>query len=226
MSSIIVVFPKKEIATNIRNILVRNGFDVIGVGVTGAQAVQLADNLDDGIVVCGYKMTDMLYNELRDYLPSTIEMLLIASPEKCSDRTPGVISLSMPFKVFDLMNTIEMMAQSIGRRRKKRRAELKNRNPEQQALVKEAKSLLMERNNMTGIILAVTDILHGHVIICNNKVCLSGKNTIQTYLLDSYNRTIIDIRDHRASISWYRTIAILKSGNVQVVIGNISLIVG
>ena len=56
MSSIIVVFPKKEIATNIRNILVRNGFDVIGVGVTGAQAVQLADNLDDGIVVCGYKM--------------------------------------------------------------------------------------------------------------------------------------------------------------------------
>ncbi len=32
MSSIIVVFPKKEIATNIRNILVRNGFDVIGVG--------------------------------------------------------------------------------------------------------------------------------------------------------------------------------------------------
>ena len=31
MSSIIVVFPKKEIATNIRNILVRNGFDVIGV---------------------------------------------------------------------------------------------------------------------------------------------------------------------------------------------------
>ena len=68
MSSIIVVFPKKEIATNIRNILVRNGFDVIGVGVTGAQAVQLADNLDDGIVVCGYKMTDMLYNELRDYI--------------------------------------------------------------------------------------------------------------------------------------------------------------
>ena len=87
MSSIIVVFPKKEIATNIRNILVRNGFDVIGVGVTGAQAVQLADNLDDGIVVCGYKMTDMLYNELRDYLSSTIEMLLIASTGHLEDSS-------------------------------------------------------------------------------------------------------------------------------------------
>ena len=163
MSSIIVVFPKKEIATNIRNILVRNGFDVIGVGVTGAQAVQLADNLDDGIVVCGYKMTDMLYNELRDYL--------IASPEKCSDRTPGVISLSMPFKVFDLMNTIEMMAQSIGRRRKKRRAELKNRNPEQQALVKEAKSLLMERNNMTE------EEAHRYLQKCSME---SGVNMVET----------------------------------------------
>ena len=162
MSSIIVVFPKKEIATNIRNILVRNGFDVIGVGVTGAQAVQLADNLDDGIVVCGYKMTDMLYNELRDYLPSTIEMLLIASPEKCSDRTPGVISLS---------NTIEMMAQSIGRRRKKRRAELKNRNPEQQALVKEAKSLLMERNNMTE------EEAHRYLQKCSME---SGVNMVET----------------------------------------------
>ena len=159
MSSIIVVFPKKEIATNIRNILVRNGFDVIGVGVTGAQAVQLADNLDDGIVVCGYKMTDMLYNELRDYLPSTIEMLLIASPE------------SMPFKVFDLMNTIEMMAQSIGRRRKKRRAELKNRNPEQQALVKEAKSLLMERNNMTE------EEAHRYLQKCSME---SGVNMVET----------------------------------------------
>ena len=149
MSSIIVVFPKKEIATNIRNILVRNGFDVIGVGVTGAQAVQLADNLDDGIVVCGYKMTDMLYNELRDYLPSTIEMLLIASPEKCSDRTPGVISLSMPFKVFDLMNT----------------------NPEQQALVKEAKSLLMERNNMTE------EEAHRYLQKCSME---SGVNMVET----------------------------------------------
>ena len=149
MSSIIVVFPKKEIATNIRNILVRNGVDVIGVGTTGAQAVQCADNLDEGIIVCGYKMADMLYTELREYLPDTFEMLLIASPDRCSDGIRGVISLSMPFKVFDLMNTMEMMLRSMDRRRKKRKADLKNRNPEQQALVGKAKELLMDRNHMT-----------------------------------------------------------------------------
>lgn len=82
-----------------------------------------------------------------------------------------LISLSMPFKVFDLMNTIEMMAQSIGRRRKKRRAELKNRNPEQQALVKEAKSLLMERNNMTE------EEAHRYLQKCSME---SGVNMVET----------------------------------------------
>lgn len=149
MSDIIVVFPKREIATNIRNVLVRNGFSVVEVGTTGAQAIQYADNLDEGIIVCGYKMPDMLYTELREYLPDTFEMLLIASPDKCSDRQQGVLSLSMPFKVFDLVNTMEMMLRTMERRRKKRKADLKNRNPEQQALVGKAKELLMDRNNMT-----------------------------------------------------------------------------
>ena len=73
--------------------------------------------------------------------------------------------------IFDLMNTIEMMAQSISRRRKKRRAELKNRNPEQQALVKEAKSLLMERNNMTE------EEAHRYLQKCSME---SGVNMVET----------------------------------------------
>ena len=54
MSKIIVVFPKKDTATNIRNILVRNGLAVTGIGTTGAQAIQSAETLDEGIVICGW----------------------------------------------------------------------------------------------------------------------------------------------------------------------------
>ena len=85
MRSIIVVFPKKENAVNIRNILVRNGIDVTWVCTTGAQAVQYADTVEEGIIVCGYKMQDMLYTELRGYLPDTFEILLIASPQRWDD---------------------------------------------------------------------------------------------------------------------------------------------
>ena len=172
VSDIIVVFPKREIAINIRNILVRNGCNVLGVGTTGAQAVQLADNLDEGIIVCGYKMPDMLYTELREYLPDTFEMLLIASPDRWKDSVgPGIIGLAMPIKVFDLMNTIDMMMQTMERRRKKRRKELKNRNPEQQALVKSAKELLRERTHMTE------EEAHRYLQKCSMD---SGTNMVET----------------------------------------------
>ena len=49
MVNIIVVFPKLEDAKNIRNLLARNGYSVIGVCCTGAQVLQIIDNLEDGI---------------------------------------------------------------------------------------------------------------------------------------------------------------------------------
>ena len=150
MIGIIVVFPKKENAINIRNLLVRNGVNVTGVATTGAQAMHYADTVDEGIVVCGYKLKDMMYTDLREYLPENFDMLLVASQDKWSDGlVRGVMGLSMPIKVYDLMNTIEMMLTDIDRRRRKRKKQLKNRDPKQQETVRKAKELLMARNNMT-----------------------------------------------------------------------------
>ena len=150
MIGIIVVFPKKENAINIRNLLVRNGVNVTGVATTGAQAMHYADTVDEGIVVCGYKLKDMMYTDLREYLPESFDMLLVASQDKWSDGLAhGVMGLSMPIKVYDLVNTIEMMLTDIDRRRRKRKKQLKNRDPKQQETVRKAKELLMARNNMT-----------------------------------------------------------------------------
>ena len=106
--------------------------------------------LDEGFVVCGYKLADMMYTELREYMPKEFEMLLIASPDKWSDGDiEGLVGRSMPSKVYDLMNTVEMMTRSMVQRRRKRRQEQKERSPGQQMLIKKAKELLMERNNMS-----------------------------------------------------------------------------
>lgn len=150
MTGIIVVFPNKDNATNIRNLLARGGMDVIGVCSNGAQAMHYADTVDDGIVVCGYRMKDMMYAQLREYLPDSFEMLLIASQDKWSrGDVEGVVGLSTPIKVYDLMNTMNMMLQSMDRKRKKRKKEAKNRDPKQQETIRRAKELLMERNNMS-----------------------------------------------------------------------------
>ena len=55
----------------------------------------------------------------------------------------------MPIKAYDLMNTLQMMLQNMDRRRRKRKKTIKSRTPEQEALIRKAKELLMARNNMT-----------------------------------------------------------------------------
>lgn len=150
MNNIIVAFPKKEIATNIRNALARGGIEVSVICTTGAQVLQSVDTLNEGIVVCGYRMQDMGYIELRDMLPESFEMLLIASADKWGDGlAKGVVGLPMPIKVYDLLNTMEMMLQGMQRRRRKRREAAKKRDPAQRAVIEKAKGLLMERNHMS-----------------------------------------------------------------------------
>ena len=106
MTNIIVALPRPEDAKGIKNILVRNGFRVTGVCTTGAQVISQADGLNDGIVICSYKLMDMVYSELREYLPSGFEMLLMASDHLLSHcRGEGIVRLSMPLKVQDLIST-------------------------------------------------------------------------------------------------------------------------
>lgn len=150
MLSIVVAFPKLEDAKNIRNVLVRNGYNVCAVCTTGAQVVSIANELDGGIVLCGYRLSDMHYSELHMYLPVGFEMLLVASKSKLQDVTQrSIVCLAMPIKSNDLLNTMQMMTSNYLRRRKRAKAKPKTRSAEDRAVIEKAKVLLMNRNNMS-----------------------------------------------------------------------------
>lgn len=150
MTNIIVAFPKQDIAKNIKKILMQNGYHVNAVCTTGAQALQSASELGGGIIVCGYRFVDMMYTELHEYLPAQFEMLLVASPANCGIRdVENLVCLSTPLKVNELLQTMEMMDYTITRRKKKARQTPKQRTQEEDALIQEAKALLMERNNLS-----------------------------------------------------------------------------
>lgn len=150
MTSIIVLFPKIEDAKSIRNLLVKHGFSVVGICTTGSQALTYAEELNDGVLVCGYKYPDMLYTELREYLPKYFEMLLVASRGHFEDaRVEGVMCVEMPLKIHELLSTIGMLVEGIERRRRKKRMQPTVRNLEEKKSIDDAKALLMDRNNMS-----------------------------------------------------------------------------
>lgn len=108
MINIVVALPKIEEAKGIRSILIKNGFTAVVVCTTGAQALSQVDEWNDGIVICSYKLTDMLYSELHGCLSDGIDMLLIASRNVVSDCADyGIVSLTTPLKVHDLLDTLD-----------------------------------------------------------------------------------------------------------------------
>ena len=108
-----------ENAKSIKNILVKSGYDVAAVCTTGAQTLQSANALEGGIVICSHHFIDMMYQELYEYLPPQFQMLLVASPAVCSEREiADIVCLSMPLKVHELVQTVEMMEYTIARKRK------------------------------------------------------------------------------------------------------------
>lgn len=150
MAGIIIVFPKAEDGKSIRNLLIRHGYDVSAVCTLGAQALSATDLMSDGLVISGYKFSDMNYFDLHALLPQGFDMLLLASSKVCQEcSVPGILCVNMPLKVQELMSTVEMMYGNLVRRRKKQRAKPKARSEEEQQILWEAKKILMERNHMS-----------------------------------------------------------------------------
>ena len=147
MATLIVAFPKLEEAKAVKNLLVRKGYDVAAPCTTGAQVINQADDLSDGIIVCGYKLADnMLFSEVYEYKPKSFEMLLVASQnrwEDCQDN--GIVCAAMPIKVNDLVSTL----QSQIRKRRRQRTQPRRRSPQEQKIIDDAKALLIDKNNMS-----------------------------------------------------------------------------
>lgn len=150
MVNIIVAFPKVENGKSIKSILVKNGYPVHAVCTTGAQTLQHADMLGDGIVVCAGRLQDMMYLQLREYLPPYFQMLVVGSPNLWEEGTAdNVVCLTMPLKVHELVSTVEMMSCALIRRRKKKKNRPAARSEEEKQMIQKAKEVLMARNNMT-----------------------------------------------------------------------------
>ncbi|MGN0157699.1 MAG: ANTAR domain-containing response regulator [Brotaphodocola sp.] len=172
MANVIVAFSKPEDAKGIKNILMRNGFQVTAVCNSGAQALARVGELGSGILVCGYRLADMLFSELSACLPPEFQMLLVVSPGRQRVISgQNVVCLSTPLKVHDLVSTLEMMSLAQSRRRKRRKQEPAKRSEEDRELLNQAKRILMERNHMTE------DEAHRYIQKCSMD---SGTNMIET----------------------------------------------
>ncbi len=172
MGNIIITFLRINDAQNIRNILVRNGWGNVSICTSGAGTLAMADRLESGVVICGYRLPDMAYMQLKEDLPAGFQMLLIASNSVMTGVSSAEVThMETPLKVQELIQTIHFMEEDAARRRRKRREQPRQRSPEERAMIRQAKDLLMRSNHISE------DEAHKYLLRTSMQ---SGRNLFET----------------------------------------------
>lgn len=149
MSIIIVALPKMEDAKRVRKILMSHGFENVVSCNTASAALIETGREQRGLIISGYKLPDMHYSQLLECMPAYYQMLLVGSSRIVSQAGAGLMALETPLKVYDLVNTAELILSQIERRYKKDKRKQGQRSEKEQNYIKNAKMLLMERNHLT-----------------------------------------------------------------------------
>ena len=93
---------------------------------------------------------DEIYNELKECIPDTFEMVVIASNAQWQEYgDDDVIYLPLPLKAYDLVDTVSDLLTDIHRKLKQEKEKPDKRSADEQGVINQAKSLLIEKNGMT-----------------------------------------------------------------------------
>ena len=107
MSSIIIVLPKLEDAKHVKDILARRGLTAAALCTTASMALSQVHQLDSGVVICSYRIRDMHYTQLAEYLPDYFDMLLLASTSELESAPHDMVTLTYPIRPNDLASTVD-----------------------------------------------------------------------------------------------------------------------
>ena len=146
MQRLIVSFEKEESRHRICEMLESGGFSVFASCRSGAEAIRSLSKMGGGIVISGYKLSDMTASDLSYSMMQPSLMLLVAQPLQldCCDNE-DIFKLPFPVSRADLLASVRILAQIV----EKQMRFAPKRSSEDEDTIKRAKELLMTRNLMS-----------------------------------------------------------------------------
>lgn len=144
---IVVAFSNENNRSRIAELLEVSNHPAKKLCRSGKEAIRSIREMGHGIVVCGYKLTDMTADDLAYDLGDAALVLVVAPPtmlDMCENIS--LCRLPTPIKRADLIATIEMLIEIESQKAPSAKT---NRSDEEKELINEAKMLLMEKCAMT-----------------------------------------------------------------------------
>ena len=147
MNRVVIAFESEKNRTQTANLLSTGNIPVRYVCRSGGEVIRSIKTMGGGVVVCGFKLSDMTAFELAANLEDEAQMLLIASPAQlamCENEESCL--LPTPVNGGMLCGSVEMLLQIEERRLRKA---IPRRTPEEEAIIRRAKQLLVENSRIT-----------------------------------------------------------------------------
>ena len=178
MEQVIVAFENPKSAFRVREVLESSGTASCILCTSAGQVRRTVHKLHVTAVVCGFKLPDQPAEVLFGDLPPSCAMLVLA-PQNLLDllQEEDIFRLAAPVPRSDLTASVRMLLQ-MGRRLE--RILRPRRSEEEQAIIRQAKAVLMDRNGMTEEeahrFLQKTSMDHGSKLIQTAQMVLDSSD--------------------------------------------------
>lgn len=139
MKSIIIAFPQKKLAMQLRSVLTEDGLYVSHICATGATVLGIAANMRNGVIITASVLSDMSATLLSERLPAGFDIVAISNQGK-KEYMGNLISLPLPLDKQEFLSTIEILVASD--------ASFTTRSQNDRDYISKAKAILM---NIKGI---------------------------------------------------------------------------
>ncbi|MGN1115729.1 MAG: ANTAR domain-containing response regulator [Candidatus Ornithomonoglobus sp.] len=146
MKRIILAFSQDQTAMKIKSMLDSSGFETDNtVCHSAAELLRMIDDYDEVLVIMGFKLPDMVADEVYEHLHSGCRLMSIVRAEHVDDiDNDDIFILPLPVTRQRLISSINVFLGNIPEHKKKG-----SRSPEENKLIEKAKLFLMERYHMT-----------------------------------------------------------------------------
>lgn len=156
MKSVIIAFSNPLLASWATSILTRGGYSIEYSCKTGGEVARVADFCTSPVVVSGFQFTDMTAEDLIGVLNGRLAMITVVLPHQRDlvERTDMIV-VPYPVNPLDLLQEIEEVEKLAAREAVTTGSEVagkqrpNDRPAEEKLLILKAKSILMEKRQMT-----------------------------------------------------------------------------
>lgn len=140
MKDIIIAYPVKETAMQLRSLLESEGYHVSFVCALGSSALSIAHGLNEGVVICASILSDMGAGVLAENLPVGFDVVALSRNGR-EEYMGNLINLPLPLNKNDFLETVSVLVST--------RSSFTQRKNDEGEIISNAKLVLMNANGIT-----------------------------------------------------------------------------